>query len=101
MTRKPKNPRRLYANNEAHKKEFLEALQSELPPFIARKDIERFLGGIVTTKTMSNMDAQGDGPEVAYAVGRNVVYRREDLLAWFGRRYAVQRLENVNSFSAV
>ena len=82
------------ADNLAAKREFLDLLAGELPPVIARKDVERLLGGIVTRKTLANADARGAGPETAYAVGRNVVYRRESLLDWRGNNYAVQRLEN-------
>lgn len=98
---KQKQPKMHLANNAKHKQEFLTTLANELPPFIARKEIEHFLGGMISAKYMSNIDAQGEGPEVAYAVGRNVVYRRDSLLDWLGRKYSVQRLENIKSLSAL
>jgi hypothetical protein len=76
----------------ADKEELLAILASELPPVIARKDVDRFLGGLVTRKTLANADARGEGPEMAYAVGRNVAYRREALLDWLSRNFSVQRL---------
>lgn len=81
-----------FADNPDHKQEFIRALADELPPFIARTDVERHLGGIVKGKTLSNADARGEGPEVAYAVGRKVVYSRESLLQWLSRNFAVHRL---------
>ncbi len=80
-----------------HKQEFLEILAEGLPPMIARKDVERFLGGIVTRKTLANADARGEGPKIAYAVGRNVVYRRESLVEYVGDNFTVQRLENLKT----
>ena len=85
------------ADNLAAKRELLDLLAGELPPVIARKDVERFLGGIVTRKTLANADARGAGPDTAYAVGRNVVYRREALLAWLDSNFAVQRLAHIKS----
>lgn len=81
-----------HGDNPAHKQELLDALAGELPPFIARADVERHLGGMVSGKTLSNADARGEGPEVAYAVGRKIVYSREALLSWLSRNFSVQRL---------
>lgn len=92
---KPTPPKTSYADNPAHKQELIETLSGELPPFIARADVERHLGGIVTGKTLSNADARGEGPEVAYAVGRKVVYSRESLLQWLARNFTVQRLVTI------
>lgn len=91
MSRSP-FPNHSFVDNPAHKQEFICALAGELPPFIARTDVDRLLGGIVSGKTLSNADARGEGPEVAYAVGRKVVYSREALLQWVSRNFSVQRL---------
>lgn len=82
-------------DNPEHKREFLEALGFELPLYIARSDVERLLGGIVTGKTLANADARGNGPEVAYVVGRKVVYTRAALLDWLAANFTVVRLANV------
>jgi hypothetical protein len=73
------------------KREFLELLASELPPVVARKDVGRLLGGMVTAKTLANADSKGTGPEIVYTVGRNVVYRRESLLEWVERKFTIQK----------
>lgn len=84
-----------HGDNPAHKQELLDALAGELPPFIARADVERHLGGMVSGKTLSNADARGDGPEVAYAVGRKIVYSRQALLDWLAANFAIVRLASV------
>lgn len=81
-----------FVDNPVHKQELISALAGELPPFIARAQVEHHLGGMVSGKTLSNADARGEGPEVAYAVGRKVVYSREALLQWLSRNFSVQRL---------
>ena len=78
--------------------EFVKELTSALPPVIARKDVDRFLGGIVAPKTLSNADESGDGPEVAYKVGRSVAYRTESLVIWIVGRLGVKRMSNVKAF---
>lgn len=82
-----KNSLPLTPDQEAFLAEF-----SSLPPIIARKDVEFFLGGLVTRKTLANADAKGEGPEVAWAVGRNVAYRTHSLLEWILRNFEIRRL---------
>ena len=82
-------------DNPEHKREFLDALGFELPLYIARSDVERLLGGIVTGKTLANADARGNGPEVAYAVGRKIGYTRTALLDWLAANFSIVRLASV------
>lgn len=88
-------PTRSPQDNPEHKREFLDALTLELPLYIARSDVERMLGGIVTGKTLANADARGNGPEVAYAVGRKIVYHRTALLDWLAANFSIVRLSSV------
>lgn len=74
--------------------EFRQLLLSKLPPTIARKDVERQLGGIITPKTLANADSSGDGPLGAFQVGRSVVYPTESLVNWLIGTMGVSRLKN-------
>lgn len=78
--------------------EFVQTLTSALPPVIARKEVTRFLGGVVAAQTLANADNSGDGPEVAYRVGRSIAYRTDSLVAWLVGRLGVKRLSNVREF---
>jgi len=78
--------------------EFAALLTGSLPPVIARKEIDRFLGGLVAKKTMANLDDAGNGPEVAYKVGRSVVYRTDSLVSWLISRFGVERMINIRNF---
>ena len=71
--------------------EFRQLLLGSLPPVIARKDVERQLGGIVTMKTMCNADTSGHGPMGAYRLGRSVVYPTAALVDWLIQRMGVER----------
>ncbi len=86
-----KNKMLLTPEQEDFLKEF-----SGLPPVIARKEVEHFLGGLVARKTLANADARGEGPEVAWAVGRNVAYRTRSLLEWVLRNFEIRRLASAD-----
>ncbi|GAB7081873.1 hypothetical protein [Megalodesulfovibrio paquesii] len=81
----------------AEELEFIHTLTNNLPPIIARKEVGKFLGGIIAPQTLSNADAAGEGPEVAYRVGRSVAYRTESLVKWIVERYGVVRLANLKT----
>lgn len=78
-------------------KEFVQSLVSSLPPVIARKEVKTYLGGIVAPQTLSNADASGEGPEVAYRIGRTVAYSTEQLVLWIVERFGVSRIRNIKS----
>lgn len=53
----------------------LQALADSWPsPYVAREEIERFTGGILTAKYAANLDAEGKGIKGRFRCGRKVVY---------------------------
>lgn len=62
------------------------AIAEQFPPVIARKEVGRVFGGIISPKTLANHDALGTGPRHRYQVNGHVVYRREDLLTWLNEQ---------------
>jgi len=69
--------------------ELRKRLLAELPPVIARKRIEYFLGGLVTKESMATYDSNRKGPENALNIGDSVAYYREDLVDWLLSIWAV------------
>ena len=65
--------------------ETAEHLRRDLPPVIARCDIERHLGGIVSRGYLQNLDSEGRGP-TRIRIGKKVGYLREDLISWLMAR---------------
>ncbi len=59
----------------------LTILENNLPPVIARKDIEKYLGGLISRGYLANLDSQGKGPQ-SIKTGCRVAYLREDLIIW-------------------
>ena len=81
----------------AEEKEFVDAMLDKLPPVIARHQVDRFLGGLVSPFTVKNADLAGTGPEVAWRVGNKVAYKTDSLVGWLVQTTGVKRIQNLNS----
>ena len=81
----------------AEEKEFVDAMLDKLPPVIARQQVDRFLGGLVSPFTVKNADLAGTGPEVAWRVGNKVAYKTDSLVGWLVQTMGVKRIQNLNS----
>lgn len=56
-------------------------------PLIARGEIERFTGGLISSKYLANLDSQqGKGPAGRIRIGRKVCYRVDALIEWLQNR---------------
>ena len=64
----------------------LDALAGHLPPTMARTEVPKLLGGIVSSKSLANADSLGVGPEGRFKIGRRVCYQTDQLLAWLEKR---------------
>lgn len=56
------------------------------PPYIAREKIGEFTGGIITPKSMANLDCNGEGPKGRITCGRKVAYPINSLISWLESR---------------
>ena len=81
----------------AEEKEFVDAMLDKLPPVIARHQVDRFLGGLVSPFTVKNAELAGTGPEVAWRVGNKVAYKTDSLVGWLVQTMGVKRIQNLNS----
>ena len=60
-------------------------LAKELPPLIARDHVEKLLGGVISSKSLANLDSLGEGPKRMRS-GRKIIYRTLDILEWIAQR---------------
>ncbi|TVM14162.1 hypothetical protein DPQ33_17775 [Oceanidesulfovibrio indonesiensis] len=67
----------------------LSSLLNSLPPIVARSDIEKHLGGIISRGYLENLDSEGKGPR-RIRVGKRVGYLREDLVEWLEKRSRIE-----------
>lgn len=65
--------------------QFFKALESELPPVFNRKTASQAIGGLMSPKTMANLDALNQGPPKVQ-LGAKVGYERESFLTWLKQR---------------
>ena len=53
---------------------------------VARSEVKRFSGGLLSGKTLANLDSQGTGPRGAFKVGAKTVYPAESLVEFLETR---------------
>ena len=53
---------------------------------VARVEVGRFTGGLMSSKYMANLDSAGLGPKGRITCGRKVGYPVNDLVAWLRAR---------------
>lgn len=68
------------------KSRLIEKLRRELPVTFTRQYICERLGGLISRKTLSNLDAMNKGPASKTNFGRRVSYERDDFLRWLETR---------------
>lgn len=56
-----------------------------LSAIVARTEVERFSGGLLSSKYMANLDSLGRGP-ARVVIGRKVCYPVRELVAWLRER---------------
>jgi len=68
------------------------ALKEASPPIISRQKAQELLGGMISAKTLQNLDSLGDGPAVRVRMGGRkgkVGYPRNEFIAWVQERIQV------------
>jgi len=53
---------------------------------VCRGEIRRFSGGMVSPKTLANLDSQGEGPKGAFRYGSKVAYPVSEVVSWLETR---------------
>jgi hypothetical protein len=57
--------------------------------FVARQEVEKFTGGIISIKYLANLDCQGLGPKGRVKVGRKIAYPAASIVEWMESRAKV------------
>ena len=77
--------------------EFIDYLREILPPFFARKDVEKFTQGIITRKQLEMMEYRGTGP-VCSKMRTRIYYKKEDFIAWLERAEGEYHVEDYTQY---
>ena len=65
----------------------LESLADRWPSeIVARKEISKFTGGILSARTLANMDSRGDGIPERFLLANQVAYPVQSVIAWLKER---------------
>ena len=73
--------------SEANK--VLDSLADRWPSeIVARKEIARFTGGILSARTLANMDSRGDGIPERFLLANQVAYPVLAVIQWLKSRSA-------------
>ncbi len=78
----PENP---LLTNPIGSGDFFTAIEQALPPVFSRKKAAEVLGGLISAKTLSNLDALRTGPPRVW-LGSKVCYKREEFMLWLRGR---------------
>ncbi len=65
--------------------------------FVARPEIGKFSGGMLSAGTMANLDSKGLGPEGKVRVGRKVAYEVHALVRWLEARNPVASIDRMRA----
>ena len=55
-------------------------------PVVARDQVDRFTGGIISPRYLANLDSQGKGPKGRFRIGRKVAYPVQMFITWLESR---------------
>jgi hypothetical protein len=67
--------------------EGLKTLADKWPSsIVARQEAKKFSGGIISEKSLANMDSKGEGPKGRFRIGRKIAYPVSSLIEWLESR---------------
>ena len=61
-------------------------LERTLPPVFSRQVASDMLGGLISAKTLSNLDALGEGPRGKVKFVQKTRYKRDMFISWLKSR---------------
>jgi len=68
---------------------FLNNFAKECPPLISRSEASRLTGGLISPRTLANLDSLGQGPKNKVRLGKKVAYERQAFLDFLAKRLEV------------
>jgi len=72
----------------------LSSLKKSWPStYVARQEIKKFCGGIISEKYIANLDSKGLGPPGRIKGGRKVAYPVDAVIKWLESRSTVENAE--------
>lgn len=64
-----------------------ELLKEKWPSaIVARQEVKQFSGGVLSSKSMANLDSKKQGPPGSFRIGRKICYPVDSLIEWMEGR---------------
>ncbi len=63
-----------------------ENLSHQSPEIITRKKLHELTGGLISEKTLANLDSEGAGIQPRMRIGNKVAYPKDAAIAWLKNR---------------
>ncbi len=61
-------------------------LAASLPPIIARTEVPKLTGNLISSGHLANLDCLGQGPKNVVKCGKKVGYTRDSFIEWLRGR---------------
>lgn len=65
-------------------------LRSKAPEIITRKKLQELTGGLVSEKTLANLDSDGSGIQPRMRIGGKICYPKDAAVTWLKNRCVVE-----------
>lgn len=70
--------------------DLIDKFGKDLPQIISRKEFCEKMGGLISPRTLANMDSKGKGPGTKVRIGRTVGYTKESVIQWLSERIIIE-----------
>jgi len=72
------------------REQILEEFRACMPAVFSRKEAERLTGGLISARSLANLDCKGYGPSGRIRIGTKVGYLRGPFLIWLADRLSFE-----------
>ena len=74
----------------------MESLADKWPStFVARSDVPKFTGGLISEKYIANLDSRGEGPDGRFRSGRKICYPVSNMCNWLISRSQIVKKQTM------
>jgi hypothetical protein len=72
--------------NQISIEQIFDNLSRKAPEILTRQKIHELTGGLISSKTLANLDSEGDGIQPRLRIGGKVAYPKEAVIEFLKRR---------------
>ncbi|MHB8111693.1 MAG: hypothetical protein ACYDHW_16845 [Syntrophorhabdaceae bacterium] len=84
---------------ESNKSDFWVKMAERWPSaIVARTEVSKFTGGLISVKYQANLDSKGLGPAMWVRIGRKIAYPVSEYVDWLRRRSTVPPVSHQAQF---